>query len=168
MNLAGWTADARSQRRGYSRCRHYRLDPSLADTTAESSVLEALASGAYLRSSTHAVGRPTSMVVTVGRATARWCHRRIAAAMRAEPPVAGSLPEPAQQPSAFALPGWNSVKAYAGRPSCQASGEVYRRSQASRPRCVTLFVAFIVFGSLPFILKRPFWGILMLCGPGAT
>ncbi|MCU0922269.1 MAG: putative O-glycosylation ligase, exosortase A system-associated [Burkholderiaceae bacterium] len=29
-----------------------------------------------------------------------------------------------------------------------------------------LFVAFIVFGSLPFILKRPFLGILMLAGLG--
>lgn len=29
-----------------------------------------------------------------------------------------------------------------------------------------LLVAFIVFGSLPFILKRPFWGILMLAGLG--
>lgn len=29
-----------------------------------------------------------------------------------------------------------------------------------------LLVAFIVFGSLPFILKRPFWGIIMLAGLG--
>jgi probable O-glycosylation ligase (exosortase A-associated) len=29
-----------------------------------------------------------------------------------------------------------------------------------------LLVAFIVFGSLPFILKRPFWGIVMLAGLG--
>ncbi len=29
-----------------------------------------------------------------------------------------------------------------------------------------LLVAFIVFGSLPFILKRPFWGILLLAGLG--
>jgi probable O-glycosylation ligase (exosortase A-associated) len=29
-----------------------------------------------------------------------------------------------------------------------------------------LLVAFIVFGSLPFILKRPFWGIVLLAGLG--
>ncbi len=29
-----------------------------------------------------------------------------------------------------------------------------------------LLVGFIVFGSLPFILKRPFWGIVMLAGLG--
>lgn len=29
-----------------------------------------------------------------------------------------------------------------------------------------LFVGFIVFSSLPFILKRPFWGIVMLAGLG--
>lgn len=29
-----------------------------------------------------------------------------------------------------------------------------------------LLVAFIVFGSLPFVLKRPFWGIIMLAGLG--
>jgi len=29
-----------------------------------------------------------------------------------------------------------------------------------------LLVGFIVFGSLPFILKRPFWGILLLAGLG--
>nr|HMQ73874.1 DUF5935 domain-containing protein [Rubrivivax sp.] len=29
-----------------------------------------------------------------------------------------------------------------------------------------LFMACIVFGSLPFILKRPFWGILMLAWLG--
>lgn len=29
-----------------------------------------------------------------------------------------------------------------------------------------LLVAFIVFGSLPFIVKRPFWGIVMLAGLG--
>ena len=29
-----------------------------------------------------------------------------------------------------------------------------------------LLVAFIVFGSLPFIIKRPFWGIVMLAGLG--
>ena len=29
-----------------------------------------------------------------------------------------------------------------------------------------LLVAFIVFGSLPFILKKPFWGILLLAGLG--